>query len=119
MVGRADRCHIWLTPLNLSCFLFNAFCELCLEGGAEGGDGGFAEGLTVGLRVVSQPQFHQMHKNMVLGEERGVQMPCLILPLIAELAAHFFKEHGELVEFVLGLLLAEQVETGVVVHMLL
>ena len=133
LVGRHEepqrncfQCVLWRlrnrllrTAPKFDGLLLHADCKLGKESRTEGGGLGLGEALTVDWGVVLQPKFHQVQKDLVVVDERPVEMACLIFPLVSQLAADFLEEDGEFVEFVLGLLLAEQVKAGVVVDVVL
>lgn len=66
--------------------------------------------------MVSQPKLHQIHEDLPAGQIRIVEIAGLGVPVIPQLAAHFLSKKGELMEFLLGLVV-EQIELRVVVNL--
>lgn len=65
-------------------------------------------------RMLAQPHLHQSHKDSITGNKWLVQITSLSLPLFSKLACYFLNEWRKLIELLLGIVITEKVEVGVV-----
>ena len=65
-------------------------------------------------RMLTEPHFHQGHKNTITRDKRLIKIVRLSLPLISQLARYFFDKGGKLIELLFCIVVGEEVEVRVI-----